>query len=153
MHTQDIDKFMELVEKRVSKFGWTSIYVPPLNDFPAYAYTVGFSEVGKKDLIIVGEDHTVVCCMFYRLWELTDQELIKGPGTLRKIIQEMDVDLIEMEEAQARRFALVAAERLGDQKLDMLQVIMPDPSDETSSGMTCAEEMELSGFVHKALMH
>lgn len=141
-------KFYELIDKRVSKFGWTSVFVPSAADCPSYAYTIGFSEIGKKDLLIIGEDCALVCFLFYRLWEMTDQDMIKGPGTINNVIQHIDVDLVEMEETQARRFAAVAADRIGDARLDILQVIMPDPSDRLSSGMSLAEEDELSAFVH-----
>jgi hypothetical protein len=148
MRKPDLDKFYNLIDRRIAKFGWTSVYVPADGDMPPYAYTVGLSEVGKQDFLMVGQEHCTVCFMFYRLWELSDQDLVKGPGTLKKVMQDIDIDLVKVAQTQAEMFAKVARRRLGSGKLNMLQVVMPDRDQKLSAGMSLEEEEELAFYIH-----
>lgn len=120
------ESFAERLSRLVDRFGLTSIHVPAFDEAPAFAFTIGLSTSGKYDFLVVGHEHSVVKFIFYRIWELVEQDRIFGAGKLVNVIHDMSVDLVEVDpgsvDSLLRSTVITSKLKVGR----VLQIVLPD---------------------------
>ncbi|MBO9428062.1 DUF4262 domain-containing protein [Sulfitobacter sp. R18_1] len=92
------------------------------------SYTVGLSQKGTSDLMMMGFKHEMMHGLLNDTVKLLDKgDLIKDPRRLSKVIQGFDVLLQPVPKLDAARFAYALKSHSKGSDLNLVQVFLPDP--------------------------
>jgi uncharacterized protein DUF4262 len=116
----------------IDRDGWAVVMVAPRGDesFPAFAYTIGLSELAGSELILVGLDPFVAARILNSIAENAASRGSRRPGPLPDVLEGgYVVDLRLMNPSRYEEYLgrlLWFHDTFGRQPLRVMQVVWPD---------------------------
>ncbi len=132
--------FEEVIEK-VSKHGWTAVSVFHGHNTPAFTYSVGFTETfGGPEIVILGipvETARSLISGIAQQMKSKELRFPKSDTTMSGVIQDYEVSIRHIPEEQVSEIAKYAHAYAFPDTIQLLQVVLPDPSGKLPGNPAC----------------
>lgn len=135
--TSDMNPTQSVIDKlaeRIAKFGWTTMTVFPLqdSDAPYFTYSIGFqARFHCPEVLFVGfskESSNALIAGLASSLERGDIPILAAGERRSDVVRDMDVLVEGIPQAEAAGIARFAEALRGPEKLQLVQVVLPDES-------------------------